>query len=276
MRKILGLEEIYELKPDIGEELYGRLRSSRHICAAPDKFSYLVMFMFTDVRNENHRDDQVCIYCGESDIVFVSDNSRCLRLFNSVDGSLDPFTQLLEFFMLLTADDLDELGKLEDRIIELEDRLLSEKRTDSGSRASIITIRRKLLIMKRYYEQLKIITGEFSEDVNDLIPRQLQKRFISLNRRINNLLQSVLHLREYITQVREAYQAQVDIEQNQIMKIFTVITAVFLPLSLIAGWYGMNFQMPELGWRYGYPYVIALSIAVCAVCVIYFKLKKWF
>ncbi len=178
--------------------------------------------------------------------------------------------------MLLTADDLDELGKLEDRIVELEDRLLSDKRADSAGRASIITIRRKLLIMKRYYEQLKIITGEFSEDVNDLIPRQLQKRFISLNRRINNLLQSVLHLREYITQVREAYQAQVDIEQNQIMKTFTVITAVFFPLSLIAGWYGMNFQMPEFGWRLGYPYVIALSAAVCAVCVICFKLKKWF
>jgi magnesium transporter len=76
--------------------------------------------------------------------------------------------------------------------------------------------------------------------------------------------------------VREAYQAQVDIEQNQIMKTFTVITAVFFPLSLIAGWYGMNFQMPEFGWRLGYPYVIALSAAVCAVCVICFKLKKWF
>ncbi len=82
MRKILRLDEIYELKPDIGEEFYGRLRSSRHICAAPDKFSYLVMFMFTDVRNEQHRDDQVCIYCRESDLVFLSDNSRCLRLIN--------------------------------------------------------------------------------------------------------------------------------------------------------------------------------------------------
>ena len=90
------------------------------------------------------------------------------------------------------------------------------------------------------------------------------------------LLNSVMHLREYITQVREAYQAQIDIEQNQIMKVFTVMTSIFLPLTLIVGWYGMNLQMPEFSWSFGYPFVIILSVSVILASVIIFKVKRWF
>ena len=59
------------------------------------------------------------------------------------------------------------------------------------------------------------------------------------------------------------------------MKVFTVVTSIFLPLSLIAGWYGMNFRfMPELSWRFGYPLVFILSAAVVIICLCYFKKKK--
>ena len=81
---------------------------------------------------------------------------------------------------------------------------------------------------------------------------------------------------ECIAQASDTYQAQIDIEQNQIMKIFTVLSAVFMPLTLIAGWYGMNFIMPEYGWPMGYVYVALLSVAVCALSFFIFKRKHWF
>jgi magnesium transporter len=60
------------------------------------------------------------------------------------------------------------------------------------------------------------------------------------------------------------------------MKLFTVVTTIFLPLTLIVGWYGMNFTtMPELGWSFGYVYVILLSIIVAIICYIFFKKKKF-
>ena len=60
------------------------------------------------------------------------------------------------------------------------------------------------------------------------------------------------------------------------MTLLTVITTIFMPLTLIAGWYGMNFRyMPELEWRYGYLAVIVLSAAVIICCLILFKRKKW-
>ena len=66
-----------------------------------------------------------------------------------------------------------------------------------------------------------------------------------------------------------------DYNLNNTMKIFTVVTTVFLPLSLIVGWYGMNFtNMPELTWKYGYLAVILLSVAVVIFCFWFFKKKK--
>ena len=60
------------------------------------------------------------------------------------------------------------------------------------------------------------------------------------------------------------------------MKIFTLVTSIFLPLTLIAGWYGMNLQMPEFTWKYGYLFVIAVCIIVVAIWAIIFKKKGWF
>ena len=83
-------------------------------------------------------------------------------------------------------------------------------------------------------------------------------------------------LREYCLQVRELFQAQVDIRQNRIMQILTVVTTLCLPLSLVAGWYGMNFVgMPELGWKYGYPAVIAVSVLIVILCLWIMKKKKF-
>ncbi|MBR6915095.1 MAG: magnesium transporter CorA, partial [Clostridia bacterium] len=76
--------------------------------------------------------------------------------------------------------------------------------------------------------------------------------------------------------MRDLYNAQLEVSQNKIMTLLTVITTIFMPLTLLTGWYGMNFKyMPELGWRIGYPAVFALSISVAVFCLIFFKKKKW-
>lgn len=82
-------------------------------------------------------------------------------------------------------------------------------------------------------------------------------------------------IQEYLTQLRELYQSQIDINQNRIMTILTVVTTLVLPLSLIAGWYGMNFtNMPELHWKYSYLAVAVVSVLIIAVEIYYFKKKK--
>ena len=82
-------------------------------------------------------------------------------------------------------------------------------------------------------------------------------------------------LREYTMQLRDQYKAHLDIKQNRIMTVLTVVTTIFMPLTLIVGWYGMNFRyMPELDWKFSYPIVIALSIFIVVGSMIFFKVKK--
>ena len=81
-------------------------------------------------------------------------------------------------------------------------------------------------------------------------------------------------LRENMLQLRELYQSKQDARQNKIMGILTIVTTFFLPLTLITGWYGMNFAyMPELKWRYGYLSVIIVSLIIAIGEIIYFKRK---
>lgn len=170
----------------------------------------------------------------------------------------------------LTSMDNVILKDIEARIALLEEQVMEEARKDFTK--EIIELRKQLLFLKRYYEPLLDIAEGLEENENGLIEENALKYFGILKNRIERLNNNVLHLRDYVTQVREAYQAQVDISLNHIMKLFTVITAIFLPLTLIAGWYGMNFKyMPELSWVYGYPFAFALSAAVIGISLLYFK-----
>jgi magnesium transporter len=86
----------------------------------------------------------------------------------------------------------------------------------------------------------------------------------------------VASLRDYTVQVRDLYQTRLDIKQNRIMTILTIVTTVFMPLTLIVGWYGMNFTyMPELDSPYAYPIVIIVSLAILILSILYFHKKKW-
>ena len=100
--------------------------------------------------------------------------------------------------------------------------------------------------------------------------------FHMLEKRLARLRDEAQLLREYCVQVRELFQAELDIRQNRIMKILTIVTTVFLPLSLVAGWYGMNFTgMPELTWVYGYPAVIVGSAVIVLLTLWIMKKKKF-
>ena len=77
-------------------------------------------------------------------------------------------------------------------------------------------------------------------------------------------------------QLGDLYQSQIDLKQNRIMTILTVVTSIFMPLTLITGWYGMNFTyMPELDSPYAYPIVIIAALAIAIGSLLYFKKKKW-
>ena len=130
--------------------------------------------------------------------------------------------------------------------------------------------------LRVHYEQLIDLSQELEENENEFFREENLRYFHMFTERIVRLQELVTGQREYIMQLRDLMQTQLDVKQNRIMTLLTVITSIFMPLTLIAGWYGMNFRyMPELEWRYGYPAVIAVSVVVVVLCLFWFKKKKW-
>lgn len=181
---------------------------------------------------------------------------------------------LYRFLDRLTRQDILCLEALEQELSLLEESVMMGAKSDYL--AQIMNLRNRMMMLKRYYVQLLRLCQDMEENENGLISGRQLKRFRMMTRRVERLLDTTDSLRDYVSQVREAYQSQVDINLNNLMRIFTVLTAVFSPLTLIVGWYGMNLRMPESRWAWGYPMVIVISLAVCVATVVLFKKKKWF
>jgi len=191
---------------------------------------------------------------------------------DNLNKDISPSANLLYLLDVFTREDSHILQGIEESINDLEDNLITSY--DNEYIKDIISFRKHLLALKRYYEQLIDLFDRLSE--SSFLNEADLKHCRNIAGRIDRLFHTVLNMRDYVTQVREAYQSQADITLNKLMKVFTVVTTIFLPLTLITGWYGMNLKMPEYGWTYGYPAVISACIIIIILSIIIFKKNKWF
>jgi magnesium transporter len=238
----------------------------------------VISFDWYDIHDTEAAPEKIVICFTPADVFFLCEGEACLsRVRKMIGGEQSDDRVLYVFFSELIKSDIDFLEEFEERITENEDQVISDyKSYKRGYAGEIIALRRELLKLKRYYEQLNNIFEGLMENENRVISPENLRYFRILDSRIDRLFSHVLNLRDYVTQVREAYQAQVDIEQNNLMRVFTVVTSIFMPLTLIVGWYGMNLKMPEFQLDNAYPFVIGLCVLVTVVLLIYFKRKKWF
>ncbi len=179
----------------------------------------------------------------------------------------DIYTYLFNLFNFLTNDDMYFLQSIEDKLTKMEDKLMDKNDNDSFE-ANIFQTRKTIRSFRSYYNQLTEMIESISEH-SDL--------FDSLDKRIDRLSNFSEHLTEYSSELREMHHTQVEMKQNQIMQLLTIVTTIFMPLTLITGWYGMNFKiMPELQTDNGYFVVIGICAIIILIEWIYFKKKKWF
>ena len=248
-------------------------------------FVVLDMVSFPEIFGSKHRmalyvRGDMCL------IVAVSDEEgRIVRLFHELVERYDngkglvatyPERFLYNFLELMIADDQKFLENMEFNMSLLETRIMKE-RVDSSFINEILVLRKELMILWNYYEQLVDLGEALKDNEEERFPRKHVRSFEVFTNQVRRLSENVTHLKEYTVQLRETHDAMMDYHLNHVMKLFTIITAIFSPLSLIAGWYGMNFQyMPELGWRYGYLVVVILSLSVVVCCILLFKKYKLF
>lgn len=187
--------------------------------------------------------------------------------------SLERF--IFDFMEQVVSVDLKMLEKYEDRLEKLEDDILADKYDDVIE--TLNDVRGDLLELRTHYEQLIDLGQELEENENNFFAPENLRYFKLITRRIERYKDQVLALREYSMQIRDLYQTQIDVRQNKTMTVLTVITTIFFPLSIITGWYGMNFSyMPELDYRWSYPILGGVCLLIVLISTIIYKKKKWF
>ena len=180
---------------------------------------------------------------------------------------------LYDLWELLLDGDLRALEALEQRIDKLENAVLSG--TSGAFHQRLMAVRREVMTYVRCYAQLDGVLYKFLENGNGYFNAEDLRLFQLFRERVGRLESEAENLREHCLQVWELFQAELDLRQNRIMKVLTIVTTVFLPLTLLVGWYGMNFRdMPELTWAYGYPVMVLASVLVVALTVWILKKKK--
>lgn len=234
----------------------------KDIAKKPDKVAFYIkeyLFLIVDIYDEDKSTMEAL--------------TNVLKIQNGKKTTLEKV--IYGFFSKLICEDTMELENVEKHIGRMEKRVLNNDFKHFND--ELLSMRKNLLLYHNYYEQLVNIGEELMANENDLFEESNLRYFKIFTDRVDRLSQSVQLLRDYVTQVREAYQAQNDYNLNSIMKLFTVVTTIFLPLTLIVGWYGMNFKyMPELSFRYGYLGVVLLSLGVVVTCILWFRHKKFF
>ena len=260
------------------EKTEGRFRSAVDISDG-------VLFAIVSVREileDNDARDRVGLFVKKNLMLIVSlrddDESIPVTLDETV-RRLNLKTITLErlicaFFERLLSRDGSDLERFDHRVAEMEEQI-ENNTTGKKFNSEILSQRRKLLVIRNYYEQLLDLFDAMLENESDLFSAKQLYHFRTARDKIARLSANAQLLRDSLVQVREAYMAALDYNANRIMKVFTVVTTVFLPLTLIVGWYGMNFKyMPELSSRYGYPAVFVLSILVVVLSLLFFKKKR--
>lgn len=279
MLKILPIRQMKEMTPFMDDKVLQYMNEARiESFESFEKFSFLAFDWYRADRQEN-QSPYILIYLDREDLFFFCEDDetadRVQTLMGPEEETQSNGMQLYRFFARLMRDDRQYLEKLEEEITDTENQVLAGSQRTYLDK--IIDWRKELLGMKQYYDQLSVIFDELEANDNDLLPNSVVRRVSILGNRAYRLSNGVINLREYVAQMREAYQSQLSIQQNELMKVFTVVAAVFMPLTLLVGWYGMNFKnMPELNWAYGYPAVIGISVLLCIGMIWYFRKKKWF
>ncbi|MDO5688635.1 MAG: CorA family divalent cation transporter [Tissierellia bacterium] len=283
----LTLDELKEQRDALGisdyviSALEGRLRSLQNYLSVMEDYTFGVINII-DANDVFSNRDKIGLYMAKDlflavDIVDV-DQSTIGAFRHAVEWNREESFSIGQFInnfiKALITHHSALFDELRTGIEKLDDGVLDED-PDAEMMVQISKYSHVLLELYGYYEQLDDLCDILIENANGILEESDTKHFRFLSARLSRYSMNAQLLREYAIQVRESYQAQIDINLNQVMKVFTVVATIFLPLTLLVGWYGMNFKyMPELDWEHGYRWVITLSVLIVVASIYFFKKKK--
>lgn len=260
------------------QTFFCRLHSIRY-CHA-EAFHHCIFGTLRIPQKSEHRQPKHSFgfYMTDTTLFIIDDTDEVKKQIHKNTDLFQDCTSPDQLLLLLIEqfieNDIPYLLHFETEIEEMETTLVSGISEDFF--AKLTKYRQKFTELNAYYEQLTA----FGDLIQTCGATPLVADAASWNRltqRTERLQNHVRLLQENTLQLRELYQSIQDAWQNKVMCILTVVTTLLLPLTLLTGWYGMNFvNMPELHWKYGYLAVAIVAGLIILLEIIYFKKKKFF
>ena len=275
--QIMNMQEYEQIKEYIPHKK-NLLYSMNHVrYCKEDSFHDCVqgIMRVPDLKNHEMFVFGFCMY--KQTLYFVEETNQIQLLMEHVKNDVYKGCRLQEVLLMifnyLIDDDVHRMQQIEEQLEKIEESVFNHVQKQLDER--IMKYRRHFSELMVSYDQMTNM-GEHMQiymSRNGIQDEELGwERYIHRTERLH---QYAAEMKEYTQQIREIYQTQITLQQNQVMNFLTVVATIFMPLTLITGWYGMNFyNMSELHWQYGYGCVIIVSIVLIIVECIYFKKKK--
>lgn len=201
----------------------------------------------------------------------IYDSKNCFILKDN------PKASILLYYILdrIVIKNYDIISELEVEADKIEIDILKNSKHEQIDK--LITLRRQVYKIRKYLNPLICIGDSLVTNDNLIIEKDALEYFNNLNRKIGKLMFSIESLVQDLALVREAFESETANKTNDLMKAFTVIATIFLPLDLISSIYGMNLKgIPFMEIENGCHYVVIIMFSIALILICIFKRKKWF
>ena len=287
LRKVMGY---FELHPLVQEDIVSI--NQRPKVEPYGDVIFIVGRMITE-REQNGvtdlKSEQVSLVLGKNFVLSFQESDDLL--FEPVIRRLQvPNTRLrrhsIDFLTYALLDNLVDhyftaLDFINETIESMEERVLDQP--DPADLQSIHALRRDLIFFRKSVWSLRDGINSLIRDDSPLISSEIKVYLRDVYDHLVQVIDSVESQRELVFSLYDMYMSSLSSRMNEVMKVLTVISTLFIPLTFIVGVYGMNFNpetsawnMPELNWAFGYPAAWSLMLIITASMLYYFKRKGWF
>ena len=198
----------------------------------------------------------------------------CFSILIALGDFEDGFDLISKIFELRVEKDADMLESIAKETRLLRRNVVFDKQLGDEILEKLAILQEMHLSLRdSLFDKRLAITALLRTNKADI---QAKKDLSIVLKDINSLVEFANVNMNILDNIQELFSSQINIQQNKIIKLFTVVTVAMMPPTLIATVYGMNFKhMPELDWDYAYPFVLLMMIISTIVPIIYFKKKKW-
>jgi len=287
--KIVGLQDIaliesigkqFDLDPLLLEDILNTGQRPKAVIA--DDFIFLTMKTLGTDDDKNIVSDQISFILKKN--LLISFHESHLSLFNSLDKRLESATGRFRtqgpdylFYALIDIvvdhyfSAIEDIATEIDRLEEALFQNMNEQILDN-----IQHIRKELMFMKKAVFPLRESLNSIIKSDSPIIDKQQLRYLNDVHDHILQIYETIENYRELNTGLKDMYLSELSHKMNKVMQVLTIIATIFIPLTFIAGVYGMNFEyMPELSFKYSYPIVWGIMLLIAGWMLLMFRKNKW-